>query len=166
MTTPSPAGTTDEGSTDASMPLAALKWHEKPSKWETITSMEELEKRINPDGNGGKLVALDLYAGWCSSCKSAFPALCKIPMDLELADKYTFLKVNIESKEYSDFVKTLSLSGIPFLAVFHPSDGRLLVGMTASFKRMAQVKANLGIIAANPNAKRFVLNPVGDVEAA
>ena len=30
---------------------------------------------------------------WCSSCKGAFPALCKIPNDRELASKYRFLKV-------------------------------------------------------------------------
>lgn len=146
-----------------------LRWWEKPvgmgkgpCLFQTVDTIAELESLL---ASSKKHVAVDFFAGWCSSCKSSYPALCKIPLDPELKDKYTWLKVNIEVQEMQQFVRRLSAGGIPYLAVFAPG-GKHLLGMTASFKRMAQVKANLIIIASQPNASRFVLDPQGVAEAA
>ena len=147
----------------------AVRWWDKPlgmgrgvCLWKTIDTIDQLEALL---ASSTKPVAVDFFAGWCSSCKSSFPALCKIPLDPELKDKFVWAKVNIEEEENQQFVRKLSAGGIPYMAVFAPG-GRHLVGMTASFKRMAQVKANLVIIASQPDAKRFVLNPQGVAEPA
>lgn len=37
-----------------------------------------------------------LCARWCSSCKAAFPALCRIPTTAAYAKHFNFYKANIE----------------------------------------------------------------------
>ena len=147
----------------------APRWWEKTlgmgrgtCAFKTVDSIAELEALLE---SSTKPLAVDFFAGWCSSCKSSYPALCKIPLDPELKDKFLWLKVNIEVHEMQQFVRRLSAGGIPYLAVFAPG-GKHLIGMTASFKRMAQVKANLIIISNHPMASRFVLDPQGVAEPA
>ncbi|GAX80507.1 hypothetical protein CEUSTIGMA_g7945.t1 [Chlamydomonas eustigma] len=159
VTVPVSATTRQDSDNDA----PPLKWFERPCKWETISTLEELEGALQPGGD--KHIAVDFFAGWCSSCKGAFPALCKIPNDKELASRFRFIKANVEDKGIYTFVKKLSAAGIPFLAVYNP-EGKMVMSMSASFKKIAQVKSNLGVVAKHPDCKRFTLNPQGDAEAA
>ncbi|MEW5305427.1 MAG: hypothetical protein WDW36_007966 [Sanguina aurantia] len=112
----------------------------------------------------GKWTAIDLYAGWCSCCRSAFPALCKIPVAKNGSGwqaKYNFLKANIEHESVALFIKENGVRGIPHILVFGP-DGQRLIGFGASFKKMDSVRRNLETIVTCPD-QDFVLDPVGHV---
>mmetsp|Transcript_13953 Transcript_13953/g.30162 ORF Transcript_13953/g.30162 Transcript_13953/m.30162 type:complete len:218 (-) Transcript_13953:791-1444(-) len=153
-----------EGSSDSDEePVARVAWHEKPCEWKTVRSVAELKSILSE--NDGRHIALDLFAGWCSSCKAAYPALCKIPKEKEIGSKFRFIKANIEDEDMKEYVKELGVRGIPYLAIYRPG-GAFVLGMNAGFKKMNNIKTTMDVIVNNPDAGRFVLNPQGVAEPA
>lgn len=57
-----------------------LLWFEKKKDlWVETTSGDSLRNFLKGNDTG-KPVVFDFYAGWCSSCKAAYPALCKVSL--------------------------------------------------------------------------------------
>ena len=75
--------------------------------------MADIERLVSPEHNGGKLTAIDFYAGWCASCKGAFVSLCRVPNDDALSSHINFYKANIESTEMTAYIKAQGIRGIP-----------------------------------------------------
>ena len=81
-----------------------------------------------------------------------------------------YILVYVLSTGICGYMRYMRLDCSPFLITgsqaIYNDQGQLLLGCSASFKKITQVKANLAIIAQNPGAKRFVLNPQGVAEPA
>ncbi|KAJ9519262.1 hypothetical protein QJQ45_017927 [Haematococcus lacustris] len=116
----------------------------------------ELAQAIESGKHSNKVVAVEFLAGWCSSCKGSYPALCKLTKDPRLNSNVLFYKANIEEESLFGYVpqpvswkwqatrqwvKQHEVRGLPHMAVFSPS-GELLIGLSSSNKKMAQ--ASLG----------------------
>lgn len=55
-----------------------VEWYNKKKElWTEADDVEALKTLLTVNDTGKPLV-VDFYAGWCSSCKTAYPALCKV----------------------------------------------------------------------------------------
>lgn len=55
-----------------------VEWYKKKKElWIEADDVDGL-KAVLENNDTGKPMVVDLYAGWCSSCKTAYPALCKV----------------------------------------------------------------------------------------
>ena len=70
-----------------------LKWFERPSDFNNLDDQAGIDKAIASSVENGKWTCIEFYASWCGSCKSVFPALCKLPKDPELSGKFQWFKV-------------------------------------------------------------------------
>lgn len=94
---------------------------------------------------GGKYKVVDFYAGWCSSCKSAYPKLCQIASDPELVAAYDFVKCNIDEDDVKTLMRKEGVRGIPYMVVYD-EQGLKVGSFLASFKKMDIVRKNLKYI--------------------
>lgn len=113
------------------------------------------------NNDSGKFVMVDFYAGWCSSCKTAYPALCKVADAPNFRESFVFAKADIQKPGVMAFVRSLGVKGIPTIIVFD-AKGEKLASFSASFRKMNVVKANLVVIAAN-STSQFIIDPNGYV---
>lgn len=68
-----------------------LAWFEKPSEFREVKKLAEVEALLGHKKK--KFTLLELFAGGCVSCKSVFPAMCKLASDDGMKADYDFLKV-------------------------------------------------------------------------
>lgn len=127
-------------------------WVEAESQTQLVDIMaEETEK----------FIVVDFYAGWCSSCKAAYPALCKVAANPKFTKDFLFVKADVQKKEIASYIRTLGVKGIPTVVVFAPG-GEKLAHFGASFRKITLVKANLTVIGAN-KGRSFVTDSEGYV---
>ncbi|KAJ9519260.1 hypothetical protein QJQ45_017924, partial [Haematococcus lacustris] len=138
-------------------PITHVPWFERNCDGFTkVADSVELAQAIESGKHSNKVVAVEFLAGWCSSCKGSYPALCKLTKDPRLNSNVLFYKANIEEESLFGYVpqpvswkwqatrqwvKQHEVRGLPHMAVFSPS-GELLIGLSSSNKKMAQ--ASLG----------------------
>ena len=72
-----------------------IKWYQRPCELSDLDDQEQIEAAIKASGEKGKWTFIEFYAGWCASCKSTFPTLCKFPKDKELDGTFEWYKVSI-----------------------------------------------------------------------
>lgn len=124
-----------------------VEWFNKNRHlWTEVSSKDDLMKVIGMQSE--KYTVVDFYAGWCSSCKAAYPALCKIAGSLDYTKDFHFVKANVQKRDIASYIRSLGVKGIPTIAVFS-SNGEKLAHFGASFKKMNMVKANLTVMKAN-----------------
>lgn len=99
----------------------------------------------------GKLLVVDYYAPNCAVCKTAYPSLCRVADTKEYKQNYVFAKASLISAEVKAWVKEEGITGIPHLCIYS-SDGKKLLGMGASVKKMDALKSNLEAIAQHKEA--------------
>ncbi|KAL6759198.1 hypothetical protein V8C86DRAFT_2580986 [Haematococcus lacustris] len=146
-------------------PVTHVPWFERKCDGFTkVADSVELAQAIESGKHSNKVVAVEFLAGWCSSCKGSYPALCKLTKDPRLNSNVLFYKANIEEESLFGWVKQHEVRGLPHMAVFSPS-GELLIGLSSSNKKMAQVKAGLHTILDRPDCRRFGLDPQFNVIA-
>lgn len=137
-----------------------VEWYNTNKElWLDVGSEQELTEATGVETE--KHIVVDLYAGWCSSCKAAYPAICRVAANPEFQKNFKFVKADIQRGDVASYIRTLGVKGIPTVLVFAPG-GRKLAHFGASFKKMNLVKANLTVIAANKGAE-FVTDPDGYV---
>lgn len=142
--------------------VAKVPWYKKPCpEWFDAANTDELEEVLS-SAKGKWFVVVDIYAGWCGSCKSAYPAVCKIPTKADLSKKFKFVKTNIEDAGINDFIKKHGVRGIPWMLVFSPA-GENVASFGASFKKVETVTQNLVTISNNPG-KKFDVDSLGSVK--
>lgn len=132
------------------LPTHVVWYNKNKELWVEVGSEQELYETMQSETE--KFIVLDLYAGWCSSCKAAYPALCKVAGNPEFQKDFKFVKADVQNKEIASFVRGLGVKGIPTVVVFAPG-GKQLAHFGASFKKMNLVKANLTVIGANKGAE-------------
>ncbi|GMH46167.1 hypothetical protein BSKO_14135 [Bryopsis sp. KO-2023] len=138
-----------------------VEWFKKQKElWVEPEDKEALLELIE-NNDSGKPIVLDCYAGWCSSCKSAYPALCKIASNEDHRKNFLFAKADIQVPGVIGFIRSHGVKGIPTIMVFDPT-GELLATFGASFRKINMVKANLVVMAANAGSK-FRVDPNGFV---
>lgn len=138
-----------------------VEWYNKRKElWVEPKDKESLLELIRTN-DSGKPIVLDCYAGWCSSCKAAYPALCKIAANEDFRKSFLFAKADIQVPGVIGFIRSHGVKGIPTIMVFD-TNGDLLATFGASFKRMNMVKANLVVMAANAGSS-FRVDPNGFV---
>lgn len=133
---------------------------EQADLWVELNTKDAFEQFIATPAPG-KYKVIDFYAGWCASCKSTYPSLCKVAGDAKNKADFEFAKANIEVAEMKDMLQEMKLTGIPVVVVFN-SAGKRLVNFTATFKTMEIVRKNLAVLAANKDA-HVVVDPNGFV---
>lgn len=99
----------------------------------------------------GKLLVVDYYAPNCAVCKTAYPSLCKVSDTKEYKQDYVFAKASLLHAEVKGWVKAEGVTGIPHLSIYS-SNGKKLLGMGASVKKMDALKSNLEAIAQHKEA--------------
>uniref|UniRef100_A0A7S3QK25 Thioredoxin domain-containing protein n=1 Tax=Dunaliella tertiolecta TaxID=3047 RepID=A0A7S3QK25_DUNTE len=141
---------------------ARVPWWNKPVKGaeylKEINNVQELQDAFSQSKADGKSVAIDFFAGNCPSCKAAYPKLCSIAKDPKLRETFNFYKANVQDPTLFWWIKRNSVTTIPFFLVYSPQGAQVL-GTTASFKRMPVIKEGMYTIRANPQAKKFAMNP-------
>lgn len=65
-------------------------------------------------------VLVDFWAEWCGPCKMVLPILDELNDSVEMAEKVTIVKVNVDSE--SDLPAKYGVRGIPTLLMF--KDGK------------------------------------------
>lgn len=141
--------------------MPKVEWFNKQKElWIEPRDKESLLELIK-NNDTEKPIVLDCYAGWCSSCKSAYPGLCKVASNEDFRKSFVFAKADIQVPGIIGYIRSQGVKGIPTIMVFD-SNGELLATFGASFKKMNMVKANLVVIAANPGSE-FRTDPNGFV---
>lgn len=141
-------------------PPTHVEWYNKNKElWFEAHSAEELTKAMQTEED--KYVVVDFYAGWCSSCKAAYPALCKVAGNEEFKKNFKFVKADVQIKDVAMYIRTQGVRGIPTIIVFAPG-GEKVAHFGASFRKINMVKANLTVISANRGAD-FSTDPEGYV---
>lgn len=141
-------------------PPTHVEWYNKNKElWFEAHSAEDLTEAIQTEED--KYVVVDFYAGWCSSCKAAYPALCKVAGNEEFKKNFKFVKADVQRKDIAMYIRTQGVRGIPTIIVFAPG-GEKVAHFGASFRKINMVKANLTVISANRGAD-FSTDPEGYV---
>lgn len=149
--------TTDTPST--TVPVHVEWFNKNKELWIEASTPEELMEAIETETD--RFVVVDFYAGWCSSCKAAYPALCKIAGNMEFNKNFKFVKANVQEKDVAMYIRSQGVKGIPTIIVFAPG-GEKVAHFGASFRKINMVKANLTVINANRGAE-FSADPEGYV---
>lgn len=68
--------------------------------------------------NGSKPVFLYVYAPWCGSCKMFNPIYENLIKNY--SNKYSFVKLNVETSEGEILSRRYKIRYIPFVAIFKP----------------------------------------------
>ncbi|CAD7698362.1 unnamed protein product [Ostreobium quekettii] len=145
---------------NGSTPPVHVEWYNKNKElWCEARSSEELQAIITEEEE--KFILADFYAGWCSSCKAAYPALCKVAANPDFTKNFKFVKADVQTRDIAQYIRTQGVRGIPTIIVFAPG-GAKVAHFGASFRKMNMVKANLIVIASNKGAE-FVTDPDGYV---
>ena len=118
--------------------------------WTELTDKAALDQALQ-QLPAGKLLLVDYYAPNCAVCKTAYPALCRVADSKTFKQDYVFCKASLQHPEVKDWVKAEGITGIPHISLYS-SDGKKLVGMGASFKKMETLKSNLEAVAAHRDA--------------
>lgn len=125
------------------MSILQEMWHELDSKAAFDKALQDLP--------ANKLLVVDYYAPWCAVCKTAYPSLCRVADTQTYKQDYVFCKASLEHAEVKDWVKAEGIRGIPHLSIYS-SEGKKLLGMGASFKKMEALKSNLEAISQHRDA--------------
>nr|QKY15106.1 thioredoxin-like protein (TXN) [Polytomella parva] len=121
---------------------ARVPWYEKPCEnLTTVSSIAEMYDIIDSADN--KKVAVDIFAGWCTSCKGAYGALCNIAHSF---GNIIFLKANVDDdSKFRELLLNKGISGIPYLIVFD-SNRQQVAGIPATLKQMDTIRGKLKAI--------------------
>jgi thiol:disulfide interchange protein len=142
-----PAVSTEEAESEPATRVTKVKtpWYKKNSElWLELQNVDDLIAAVETK-SGGKYTAVDFYSAWCSSCKGAYPAICRIAALEEMKENFVFAKANIEDPTLMDFIKRSQIKGIPHWVVFGP-DGKKVADFSGAFKRTEAAKTNLKTI--------------------
>eukprot|EP00798_Chlamydomonas_sp_ICE-L_P002216 gene2216-33776_t len=150
----------DEVAAEEPAVATPLKWYERPCLWQDIADVATLHEVVKSGESVDKWTCIELYAGWCSSCKSSFPKICKLPKDKKFSPHFQFYKANIEDKGIAQYIKSAKVTGIPTIVVYKPT-GEIVIGLNANFTNFRKVTESLTNFAENKDAGRWVLNPKG-----
>eukprot|EP00798_Chlamydomonas_sp_ICE-L_P024625 gene24625-10247_t len=138
------------------------KWFMKPSAFLDVNDSNRLEAAVKLGRHDGKWTVVEFYASWCTSCRSSFPGLCKIPHKENMSESFNFFKASLEDRGIHRYVRKLGVEGIPVVCIFNPS-GQYVLSLNANFTNLPKIKASLAVIALHKGCSKFVLGSDGVV---
>lgn len=128
-----------------------VAWYQKHKEfWHELDSKAAFDKALQ-DLPANKLLVVDYYAPWCAVCKTAYSSLCRVADTQEYKEGYVFAKASLEHAEVKAWVKEEGITGIPHLSIYS-REGKKVLGMGASFKKIEALKSNLAAIATHRDA--------------
>jgi len=91
--------------------------------FETITSSEELQTVLNKNSSSGKILLLDFYADWCTSCKEVEEDIFENPQFENFLKKVTLVRADLSKNSVENFelLEQLELFGPPSILFFDTS---------------------------------------------
>ena len=120
------------GGREVLRPLAGLNTKQDPASasplpWTRVSSLDELETRLNAPG---RPVMLDFYADWCVSCKEMESFTFSEPKVRAQLDQMLLLQVDVTANNEADkaLLKRFSLFGPPGI-IFFDAQGREIKGL-------------------------------------
>jgi len=135
-------------------------WFDKYSEnWTHAHSAQELVQILRTET--AKMIFIDFYAGFCGSCKAAFPQLSRVAGNRDFQRDFLFVKCCVTDDGVKDFAQSHGITGIPTAMVCAPG-GQKLITFGASFRKINAVKANLVVLAAHRGAE-FMIDANGFV---
>lgn len=139
-------------STGSSNPLQPLKhrlmtassnFSEPEAKQKTIVTSDQLQEAL--ELNKGRLILLDFYADWCSSCQVMETTTFEDPDVRQALKKFAFIKVDITANNHADkaLLRQFNVIAPPTLLFFNPEGEEMpqwrLVGEVDSKELLPQL---------------------------
>lgn len=101
--------------------------HAKKLQFINITSPAELQAELNKNTGSGKILLLDFYADWCTSCKDVEEDIFKNPQFKNFLLNITLVRADLSNNSIENFalLEQLELFGPPSILFFDPQSKEL-----------------------------------------